>query len=149
MPSLGEAGRSIWECPVGTYPGAWEPYAGTNATSGIIDVARGTCAPRGGCSTTLVITSAWSAGYDNRQPQQKHESRLILLPNRQAINARWSSLALARGWGQLPARRLFSLEVTLQAGGPRCRPRRRALVEGRKRKEDLSMVSCVRNVMSE
>lgn len=82
-------------------------------------------------------------------PSKAHESRLILLPNRQAINARWFSLALARGWDQPPARRLFSLEVTLQAGGPRCRPRRRALVEGRKRKEDLSMVSCVRNVMSE
>lgn len=87
-PSLGDAGRSIWERPVGTNPAAWEPYAGRNATSGIIDVPRGTCASRGGRSTTIMIASAWSTRYENRQtPQQSNENRLILLPIRQAISS--------------------------------------------------------------
>lgn len=73
---------------------------------------------------------------------------MILLSNRQAINA----VGLASpctGLGPASCAASLSLAVTLQAGGPQCRLRRRALVEGRKRKEDLSMVSCVRNVMPE
>lgn len=56
-------------------------------------------------------------------PQCKaHESQqLILLPKPPGYQRRWSSLALARGWGQLPAQRRFV------QGFPR--PGRRAVVQ--------------------
>ena len=65
MPSLDEGWYgSILGTPRRHVPGSMgsptRGGGGSNATSGINDVPRGTCTPRDKSSTTLLMTSAWS-----------------------------------------------------------------------------------------